>query len=101
VKSSKSIRNALDDVEGMRENPNYLLKPLRQQAQAIEKTLAERETIASKLEAVNTKICPGTLCTRGAKVRSAMLFRPSYYRWRNLICALFPGSSAFPAVRAY
>ncbi len=54
--SSKSINKAMKDVEGLRESPNYLLKPLRQQAQALEETLAERESIAGKLESANTKI---------------------------------------------
>ncbi len=56
AKSSRSLRNAMDDVEGLRENPASLLKPLRQQAQAYEKTIAQREAIASKLEGVNQKI---------------------------------------------
>ncbi len=56
AKSSKVLRNAMDDVEGLRENPASLLKPLRKQGQAIEKTIAEREAIAGKLEAVNKKI---------------------------------------------
>jgi hypothetical protein len=56
AKSSRTLRNALDDVEGLRESPGTLLKPLRQQAQALEKTLAERETIAAKFDATNERI---------------------------------------------
>lgn len=56
AKSSRAIRNALDDAEGLREAPGKLLAPLRKQAQALEETIGEREAIAAKFEATNTKI---------------------------------------------
>ncbi|HEY1554785.1 MAG TPA: hypothetical protein VGF94_08125 [Kofleriaceae bacterium] len=56
AKAGRSIRNALDDVEGLRDNPGSLLKPLRTQAGAIEKTLAEQGDISAKFERVNTRI---------------------------------------------
>jgi hypothetical protein len=57
--STNALRKAMDDVEGLRENPAYLAKPLRIQAQAIERTLAEREAIAAKFDKVNAKIAAG------------------------------------------
>jgi hypothetical protein len=56
AKSSRTLRNALDDVEGLRESPGTVLKPLRLQAQALEKTIGEREAIAAKFDAANGRI---------------------------------------------
>lgn len=56
AKSSRSLRNALDNVEGLRESPGRILDPLQRQAQALEQTIAERESIATKLDAGNQRI---------------------------------------------
>ena len=56
AKSSRSLRNSLDNVEGLRESPGKLIDPLQRQAQALERTIAERDAIATKLEAGNKRI---------------------------------------------
>lgn len=55
-RASKTLRNAMDDVKGLRDNPAPLLKPLRVEEQALEGAIANREAIATKLEQVNQKI---------------------------------------------
>lgn len=55
-KAKNSLRAALNDPKGLRENPASLLKPLRVEEQALEGAIAKSETIATKLEATNGKI---------------------------------------------
>lgn len=59
AKSNKAFRGALDDVEGLRKNPSSLGKPLRKEAQVLEATLASRDEILAKLDAVNAKVATG------------------------------------------
>jgi hypothetical protein len=58
-KATRSLRNAMDDVKGLREDPSSLLKPLRVEEQALEHAVANREAIATKLEQTNQKIAQG------------------------------------------
>jgi len=58
-KATKALRNALDDVKGLRDSPGSLLKPLRTEEQALEGAIANRAEIAKKLEAVNARIAEG------------------------------------------
>ncbi len=54
--TNKRLRNALNDPQGLAERPGTLLKPLREQEQAFERALANREAIGARLESANTKI---------------------------------------------
>lgn len=58
-KANRTLRNALDDAEGLRESPGSLLKPLRVEAKALENSIARQEEIAAKLDKVNAKIADG------------------------------------------
>lgn len=56
VGSSNQLRKSLDNLEGLQRNPAKVLDALETQGQALEKTIAEREAIASKLDRVNEKV---------------------------------------------
>jgi len=56
AKSQSRLRMAFDNEDALRRNPGKLLDTLERQGQAIEKTVAERETIAAKFEKVNDSI---------------------------------------------
>lgn len=56
AKAARVLRNQLDDVRGLRENPHGLLKPLRVEEQALERAIANRAELGAKLEAVNQRI---------------------------------------------
>src|SRR5512139_245781 len=55
-KAGRSMRGALDDVKGLRENPGLLGKPLRLEEQVLEAAIAKRQTIIAQLDAANVKI---------------------------------------------
>lgn len=56
TQANRTLRKALDDVKGLRESPGALAKPLRKEEQALESAIANRETIASRLDAVDAKV---------------------------------------------
>jgi hypothetical protein len=55
-KAGRSMRGALDDVNGLRENPGLLGKPLRLEEQVLEAAIAKRQAITAQLDAANVKI---------------------------------------------
>ncbi len=54
--SSKSLRNALDDPKGLAKTPHTLLKPLRHQAEALERAIASSDDITAKIAARDAKL---------------------------------------------
>jgi len=59
TKSNKTLRAALDDPRGLAENPRSLLKPLRQQEDALAAALEDRTAITAKLSETNSKLAAG------------------------------------------
>lgn len=55
-KSKKTLRNLMDDPEGLAKNPAAALKALRVQEQGISRALADADGIAKKLASQNQKL---------------------------------------------
>lgn len=54
--TNRSIRSALDDSKAIESSPQSLLKPLRKQEGAIERTLANEAEVTKKFAATNQKL---------------------------------------------